>query len=476
MKTRFFLVVIIFLQINFSNAQGVINGDFESWKNKIFFEDPALMSTGNIEMMVHGLTPLAIKSTDAASGNYSIRLNSMKTLNDTAFGYFIYGQPDGQNFNGGTPYTAKPDSLKMMVKYETGGSSDILILLIFKKNGIPVFTQQYSLNGIQTTWKEVAFPVQLMVNPDTMIFGVASCNPVLNTYDPSNWIMVDKVNFTGVAQQLPNNDFETWNTFQNDEPEYWNTFNLYYIINNKQPNVTRSSDAHSGNSSISVKTAPISLFGSKYDTLGIATTGTFTENGYTGGFSMHSKPDSMTFYYKYNNSALITDMAVVYAQFSKFSGNKTTIVDSGFALLPASYIWKKVLVKFDTSSQKPDTCNIVLASSALIFGPGGVGNQLLIDDILFYYKGVGIPLEQISQNDVLVFPNPTSDFVNILCNPKIIDKSVRITSLDGKNILFNQDFHDTELITLDISNYSSGLYVINILFGNRVFTTQIIKK
>jgi len=439
------------------------------------------MTTQNIEMMLMGYPALTKKSSDAAVGNYSILLQSAKVGMDTAFGYFLYGMP-GDILTGGTPFGDRPDSLKMKIKYHTPGTADIVVVLIFKKNGLPITNQYFSIMGKQDNWIDTSFAVSSMANnPDSVIFGIAACNPFTEQYHPGNWIMVDSFYFIGVNQQLPNNNFETWNTFQNEEPLGWNSFNLYYIINGKQANVTKSSDAFSGNHSISVKTAALSLQGLSLDTLGIATTGNISLDGYSGGFPMKAKPDSMTFHYKYNNSALITDMAVVYAEFKKFNStkNKSEVIDSAFALLPGSYQWKKITVKFDTTSTIPDTCNMVLASSSLIFGPGGIGNQLLVDDILFYYKGVGIPFNDLVNKKINIFPNPASTTLNVLMDNNLSIQKLSVCNLNGQEIYrheFNSNDVNNQVIQINIENLEKGFYLVKLQSDDETQTFRFIKQ
>jgi len=481
MKLLSTFILFVFIICFKSFSQGVINGNFESWSNKIFFEDPALMSTSNIEMMMYGGPALVTKSTDAAVGKYSIHMKSEKVGNDTAFGYFIYGKA-GNNLTGGIPYTDRPDSIKMKIKYHTPGTADIVVVLLFKKNGLPLTNQIFSIMGKQTKWTDTSFAIDpMLTQPDSVIFGIATCNPFTEQYHPGNWVMVDSVFFIGTNLQMPNNDFETWNTYQNEEPLGWNSFNLYYLLNSKQPTVTKSSDAHSGNSSISVKTAAFTLFGASLDTVGIATTGKVSMSGYSGGFPLNAKPDSMTFWYKYNNSAMVTDMAAVYAEFKKYNStkNKSEVIDSAFALLPGSYQWKKTTVKFNSSSPVPDTCNMVLASSALIFGPGGIGNQLLVDDILFFYKGVGLPYENLIKNKFNIFPNPASSNLYLMTNDISSDIKINILNSEGKiisNTLLNSNQMDNNIQSIDIQNLPSGLYFVNIYQSNETHTLRFIKQ
>lgn len=63
-------------------------------------------------------------------------------------------------------------------------------------------------------------------------------------------------------------------------------------------------------------------------------------------------------------------------------------------------------------------------------------------------------------NKVNIYPNPTSGLLNIsLPSSKI--KKVTLSSIEGKVYVFEQ-FNNSENVVLNLSNYSSGIYLINI--------------
>jgi|GEM_PF-1043642 len=461
------LLLGLLLTAGFIHAQGVLNGDFEAWSNKIVYYSPRDMNTGNLECLVRGFDQLAVTIMDAASGNSAILLKSQIAGKDSAFGYMLYGLPEENGVSGGIPYTDKPASFTVSLKYNTPGSADVIVLLMFKKNGLPISNQVFEIMGNQPAWKDTTFMISSLPDtPDTVIFGVAAANPFTHQFHPGNWIAVDNIRFNGVAQQLPNNDLEMWNNLDSEEPDGWNTFNALYFLEQKPANVTKSTDAHSGNYSISVKTSVLNFLGGVFDTFGIVTTGRINEKGYSGGFPMKAKPDSVTYYYRYNNSNNIQDLALVYVQFSKYDliNKKTIVVDSGLSLLPASFQWKRVKIAFNPSSPVPDTCNIIIASSSLIFSPGGVGNQIIVDDMLFYYNGVGIPAQELIRPKLVIYPNPAQDKINVtlLADEYSELANWKIISADGKvySGFRNLQKKDIQSVTLDISELPAGVYFL----------------
>ncbi|WP_299223121.1 glycoside hydrolase family 9 protein [uncultured Aquimarina sp.] len=73
-----------------------------------------------------------------------------------------------------------------------------------------------------------------------------------------------------------------------------------------------------------------------------------------------------------------------------------------------------------------------------------------------------------------IFPNPTSQVLNIKFPISKGSSNIKIYSIQGKKILSKQ-LQDTES-TIDISNLTSGLYLVKITTEGRSYTTKIIKQ
>lgn len=103
---------------------------------------------------------------------------------------------------------------------------------------------------------------------------------------------------------------------------------------------------------------------------------------------------------------------------------------------------------------------------------------------IFLYKNEADEKEEIVfeadsndliKNNVSVYPNPTSGLLNVsLLKNKI--KKVLLTSIEGKVYVFEQ-FDNSENVVLDLSNYSSGIYLINIETDQgEIINSKVIKK
>ena len=77
------------------------------------------------------------------------------------------------------------------------------------------------------------------------------------------------------------------------------------------------------------------------------------------------------------------------------------------------------------------------------------------------------------------FPNPTTDLVNIAFDGEVnIPVTIRIVTLDGKEIYRNEleDFSGSYLDQVDLKEYASGVYFVNIEQGETKLSKQVIKE
>ncbi|NML71667.1 T9SS type A sorting domain-containing protein [Chryseobacterium sp. RP-3-3] len=106
--------------------------------------------------------------------------------------------------------------------------------------------------------------------------------------------------------------------------------------------------------------------------------------------------------------------------------------------------------------------------------PTAVFNQQQGDVYLSVYmqgkSNAALDIKDIKTVDVSIYPNPTSDFVNIKSKEDIV--SISLFSIDGKKLA---ETHQESRI--DLSPYSTGIYFVNIVLkGGITFKHKIIKK
>ncbi|MBL7931239.1 MAG: T9SS type A sorting domain-containing protein, partial [Bacteroidia bacterium] len=84
--------------------------------------------------------------------------------------------------------------------------------------------------------------------------------------------------------------------------------------------------------------------------------------------------------------------------------------------------------------------------------------------------------DAINENNIVIFPNPTKDFIHFR-GPMIPNLQVRLIDLTGR-ILLSADYSTRvqEEVDLDLRDFPSGLYLINFTWGNQTKTQRLIKE
>jgi len=87
---------------------------------------------------------------------------------------------------------------------------------------------------------------------------------------------------------------------------------------------------------------------------------------------------------------------------------------------------------------------------------------------------VGIP--DLSENELTVYPNPTTGLVSIDISKVHNVTNVEITDITGKLISNNSLQINNSQLDVDLSGCSNGVYFINIQSQNKVYVTKVIKE
>ena len=480
---RKFILLFCFsiISISLSFAQGVPNGGFESWVSTKFFDDPNDYNTTNTQYFFLLGEGNVSRDSDAVSGDFAMKLTTKVFFFLPIPAMAVMGELEEGLQNGGFPFSDEPDSFVANLKYELN-TDTAYIFVAFKKDGNVIAHNNFQIYGDQTSWKEFRFPLMpFSMTPDSAIIAFMSGHPESMMLTDGSYLMVDNISFTGSAATIPNHDFEIWSEFKTEEPTSWSSINMITAMFGLSPSVTKSTDAHSGQYAMSVKSVDLSSMGGELDTFGMATTGEFGSDGPGGGFPLTTKPDSFSFYYKYNNAANIFDMALVGIFFSKYNSSSqvSETLDSFIWILPAAFNWTRKSVVFsDTTS--PDTANIIVVSSNIMLNIKGLGNEIIVDDMVFYYGGVGIPANRVIASNA-IYPNPAKDRITVdfvLANDINENVIVRIHNLNGQLVqehhtgIVSQGHHS---YSLNINGLKNGQYLLSITSGNgKGFTSKLL--
>ncbi|MBN2662016.1 MAG: T9SS type A sorting domain-containing protein [Bacteroidales bacterium] len=82
-------------------------------------------------------------------------------------------------------------------------------------------------------------------------------------------------------------------------------------------------------------------------------------------------------------------------------------------------------------------------------------------------------IDQVAEFGISVFPNPTSDFININSS-EIENFDVQIVDANGRSII-NQNVAGNQT-QIDFSNFANGIYILSINKNNQTQTFKLVKK
>ncbi len=397
------LILSIFLSSNmFSQDVQVPNGGFENWNSNILFYNPTGFYTSNNDASNLSFINVS-KSTDKYQGTYAVKIETKGTIDFINPGSIVSGEPNpilgDDPYIGGFPFSYIPDSITGYFKYNLTGNDSAIIFVIFKNNGQYINTNYdvFKIYGIQETYKKLSFKISnLSETPDSVIIGIMSSNPNGASNNPGNWIIADNISLvSGTSSSLiPNGDFENWTPATREDVENWDNLSTYIPINT-QSYCSKSSDKNNGSFAVNISTTELEI-NVNFKPVSYITTGEFILDNLKaaktiakGGFKVTSNPDSLSFYYKYDNINNENDRALIQVSFIKYGLDfgKTQVT------LEPTDIYQKVSFKVNIGNALnppgtiADTANIILSSSDYFYPDNiGIGNSLIVDDIKFVYK------------------------------------------------------------------------------------------
>jgi hypothetical protein len=285
------ITAILFITFIMSAIMGqtIPNGGMENWQNRFYYDYPI----GWFSAVEEGGDLLVKKSTDAKEGDFSLRLETNEVNDDVNFGYAVYGIPGDNGFQG-MPFSNLTDTVRFWLKGDIKAGDHALVLGYFFANGVPIDTIEYLITGTYNNWTKFSIGYnQSNLTPDSLFFGFVSSNPFTGNGVKGTWIMVDDVYFTKgtstTRMYIPNfnSGFELWENASGLEIDNWESSNKSQILTlNDSFNVTRTSDANSGNYAAKMKVIEVQGFTIKPDL-----------NYYENNFN--SQPNSFKFWYKY---------------------------------------------------------------------------------------------------------------------------------------------------------------------------------
>lgn len=80
--------------------------------------------------------------------------------------------------------------------------------------------------------------------------------------------------------------------------------------------------------------------------------------------------------------------------------------------------------------------------------------------------------EQIVFSEIKVFPNPTNDYLHIELNPLSQPQRIQLLNMNGQ-VLYDFANNNSNSLKVDLSNYTQGMYFLNIYFKESIQTQKV---
>jgi len=442
--------------IFFTGNSEIPNFDFENWTAKNSILENWNLSVGNI-------TPYS----PACHGNKAVQI-----MNDTIsgmFGAILIGntRDGGRTFFEGIPFHGHPDTLIGCFNYFIPAGDTALILLKLKKQGELISDNWFEIPGNSAgNFIGLRFPIPYISggDADSIIFGIAVTDIRKMDQPPpyiisKGHIIADNIRFTGNTDNVPNNDFENWQTIYSLD-DWW--------CQNYPGLILRSSDAQHGNSAVFIKNlvnASDSIFGQ------ICSSYQFADPG----FNVNARHSYLTGYYKFvpENNDTANLSITMFKNHVQIGWGSLQTSDAATDYTPFA-----ISLYYINDTIVPDSGRINFQSCY----HRAFGNSILtIDNLNFdgFLSGIKeTPLPIAGNIDFNVYPNPFSyhSTVSFSLNqdePVLI----RMFDLSGKQVLILADGKYTSgehKINLAASCFSKGFYICVIHTGNQVYSKKVI--
>ena len=275
------------------------------------------------------------------------------------------------------------------------------------------------------------------------------------------------------AQTIPNGDFESWTA---GEPDSWFTYNaMTALMGISTTPVTQESPAPSGNYYLKATTIYSPLVGGSLP--GIALLGNFDAISATGSFGIPFTETPAFFNGSYKHDLLAsTDSMLIVCQLTKWdaASNSQTVVGSAFVLNFVNAVpnWTSFSspIIYETTDI-PDSLTIGIASI------GTEGASASIDNLSFSSTGSSVGNMKLSENSILLFPNPATDNTLLILSglEEHLSQGVKIEVIDlSGRILQTHSFIRNHSYQLNTSNLESGKYLIRISNENISISKSLI--
>ncbi len=253
---------------------------------------------------------------------------------------------------------------------------------------------------------------------------------------------------------FPNFSFENWT---GPEPDSWFTNNAYAI--SVYP-IKQSADAHSGLSAakgevLSYNTWTAPNFGSPSASLFVVT----------------EQYPTLNFYYKFNK--LNNDIVLGSIQVNTASGYPMGFAEIRIKNTASAYTPFEVPITYLFPDSTPAEMAMLIGIEDTVTSTASPGSYFIFDDFsLGWFTALGVEENNFSNEKVVVFSNPATDFISFSVPEKNPSNTISVFDITGKQVVksFVSKSSRTDIPSADLSD---GIYFLNIQNGENTRVKKI---
>lgn len=446
------------------------NWDFENWDTFIAQVPVGYYAWGNVQRV------------SSYDGSHAVKLSPYTgdgALYQTSYLVDVISTASsiGQ-IRGGTPFTARPDSLIIYLNYDISAGDTGYVMFGFRSGGNITTIDRFPIAGSTGgNFVRSSFPISYQTAdiPDSALLGITNSYPYGGVSSSTSTISFDNISFAGTSQNLPNADFENWVNDTVILPQSW-PLQQFSHGNGWPIPYKRTTDSYSGRYALEIDND------TAYQSDGITVdAGRIIQNIIKPGFPLFHKPSSLNGYFKYfpdgNDSLVIQYFGFYHDSIISFQQFICDTLVSRFTpfVIPIGYV----------NGAIPDSAGLSISST----GRHLHGNtRLIIDDLSFdgfispFYDSVQI-ISQITEVgkhplSVRVFPNPSSSVLHLELND-VSEESieVNVADMDGRTLkrLTQATSAGINNFGLDVSSLPAGMYVLCVKGSQMLSSVRFVK-
>ncbi|MBC7864294.1 MAG: T9SS type A sorting domain-containing protein [Bacteroidia bacterium] len=278
-----------------------------------------------------------------------------------------------------------------------------------------------------------------------------------------------------LSAQIPNYSFENWATMTGyDNPDSWGTMNNTTTLAGVYT-ATKATPGSPGNSYLKLTSKTVAGFGVVN---GVAVSGKIDSTTMlpVSGFAYNQTPMSFTGKWQhmiYGSSQ--GSLSATLTRWNTTTNMRETVATATQTLSGMAMSWANFTINFTyLQSNLPDTCIIVLKAS----GANPTANDYLwVDNLALSGTVTGIENQTTFLNSVVVFPNPSTESINLNLNLKNAQSvTIELTDINGKLIRSKNAgvLQGESIQTINVAGIAKGNYIVRIIGEQGTETKKIV--